>query len=261
MHRQFQGLEDTVYTRVMKEFSATIERLRDLTGAVAGSAEYCLQRWGAATSQPYILTTVRKYVARLMNMPTNPIVEITPDLELIQQYSRRALKTLNLYLEVLRNPVAVMAPVSWMKVFDNLKRTYFPVTVKGQTRIEWPVDKKYPPFVCDEGMVVELFSILIANALESFSPKGTLEISGSFSSDRVTLTFKDNGIGIPLENRARLFLPFFTTKPGHIGLGLTRAQLLARVLKAEIRYEPLDKGSIFVLDLPAGSVAASPPAQ
>ena len=53
---------------------------------------------------------------------------------------------------------------------------------------------------------------------EIYSPKlkiTTREMGNSFE-----IRLRDNGIGIPAENRDKLFQPFFTTKPTGEGTGL-----------------------------------------
>ena len=42
--------------------------------------------------------------------------------------------------------------------------------------------------------------------------------------DIVTIVVEDNGPGLAAAERERLFEPFFSTKPGRIGLGLARAR-------------------------------------
>jgi signal transduction histidine kinase len=78
---------------------------------------------------------------------------------------------------------------------------------------------------------------------------------------RVELSISDDGCGIPEENQARLFTPFFTTKsshPGTLGLGLPAvADALARH-GGSIRVDSKEgEGSTFVLELPC----VSPPSR
>jgi signal transduction histidine kinase len=51
-----------------------------------------------------------------------------------------------------------------------------------------------------------------------FNP--TLSLSTRKSGDRVEVGIRDNGTGIPLDVRDKLFMPFFTTKPVNEGTGL-----------------------------------------
>jgi len=51
---------------------------------------------------------------------------------------------------------------------------------------------------------------------------GQIKISaGKPDNRRVSLEFRDNGPGIPEEILPQVFTPFFTTKPGGTGIGLT----------------------------------------
>jgi two-component system sensor histidine kinase PhcS len=53
--------------------------------------------------------------------------------------------------------------------------------------------------------------------------QGKIVVSAKNQGDRLIVTVRDNGVGVPTENLARLFEPFFTTKdPGQgTGLGLS----------------------------------------
>jgi CheY-like chemotaxis protein len=80
--------------------------------------------------------------------------------------------------------------------------------------------------------------------------------------DGAELVLVDTGEGIPSEIRPRVFDPFFTTRPGHLGLGLSVAE--AVVLRAGGRLE-LDRagasgGTRVTLWLPAVGRRPSPPA-
>jgi signal transduction histidine kinase len=50
--------------------------------------------------------------------------------------------------------------------------------------------------------------------------KPTLKVTTREAGDGVEITVHDNGSGIPLEIRDKLFQPFFTTKPTGEGTGL-----------------------------------------
>jgi signal transduction histidine kinase len=72
---------------------------------------------------------------------------------------------------------------------------------------------------------------------------------------RVSLTVRDDGVGIPQENVRHLFTPFFTTKPvgQGTGLGLAVCHGIATAHGGEIRVESRPgAGTRMTLDLPAG---------
>ena len=63
---------------------------------------------------------------------------------------------------------------------------------------------------------------LVDNAIEATDRRGTivLETAHDSSNSLVRVTVADDGAGIPLEEREKLFLPYYSTKGRGSGLGL-----------------------------------------
>jgi signal transduction histidine kinase len=73
----------------------------------------------------------------------------------------------------------------------------------------------------------------------------------------ILVSVRDNGVGIPPEDRERIFDRFYQARAGHIaghggmGLGLTIAKHLVELHKGQIWLESeVDKGSTFSFTLP-----------
>jgi two-component system nitrogen regulation sensor histidine kinase NtrY len=67
----------------------------------------------------------------------------------------------------------------------------------------------------------------------------------------VTLEIADDGIGMTPEVKARLFEPYFSTKPQGTGLGLAIASAVLADHQAFIRVrDNRPRGSRFVIELP-----------
>jgi nitrogen-specific signal transduction histidine kinase len=65
------------------------------------------------------------------------------------------------------------------------------------------------------------------------------------------VVFRDNGPGIPLEVREKVFTPFFTTKARGTGLGLPTARRLIEAHRGNIRIEcPPQGGTAVTVELP-----------
>ena len=70
----------------------------------------------------------------------------------------------------------------------------------------------------------QVFTNVMKNALEAVDGKrseGRVEVNLVAAGDRATVEVADNGVGIAVEDRDRIFLPFFTTKPSGTGLGMS----------------------------------------
>lgn len=96
---------------------------------------------------------------------------------------------------------------------------------------------------------------LLMNALQALEqvdkvPR-TLRLSITSSDKTAELTIADNGLGIPPDVLPHLFEPFFSTREGGLGLGLTLCETLATGMGGQLSAgNAADGGAVFTLTLP-----------
>src|SRR5690606_20021975 len=80
---------------------------------------------------------------------------------------------------------------------------------------------------------------LLKNAQQAVPEKrhGKMIISLSESAQEVTVSFHDNGTGIPEDVQPRVFTPNFTTKTSGMGLGLAITKQIIENAGGEIWFE------------------------
>jgi two-component system C4-dicarboxylate transport sensor histidine kinase DctB len=97
-----------------------------------------------------------------------------------------------------------------------------------------------------------VFNILL-NAAQAMNGSGRIEVAAAPRGARVALAIRDEGPGIPEADLARVFEPFYTTKPAGAGtgLGLAISSEIVHELGGELRSENRPGGgACFVVDLP-----------
>ena len=83
---------------------------------------------------------------------------------------------------------------------------------------------------------------------------GAIKVDTARRNDDILITVIDNGAGISAERRAKIFRPFYTSRNGAMGLGLTLANHLAAKYEGEIKVNSLpDQGTVTRITLPAGT--------
>ncbi len=93
---------------------------------------------------------------------------------------------------------------------------------------------------------------LLDNAIEATSAPGQVDLKVARRDGKVEIVVADTGSGIPLEDKKKLFLPYFSTKGRGTGLGLAIVHRIVADHGGTIRVEDNSPhGTVFTVELPA----------
>jgi len=115
----------------------------------------------------------------------------------------------------------------------------------------------------DPVMLQQVVVNLARNAIEAMRgappPRRTLEVSTVLDDDMAVVTIADRGCGIEPQAEARLFTPFFTTKPDGTGLGLHVCRSIVELHQGRLWFDTReDPGCTVCVALPTLGAPASP---
>ncbi|MEZ6234781.1 MAG: ATP-binding protein [Phycisphaerales bacterium] len=94
---------------------------------------------------------------------------------------------------------------------------------------------------------------LLVNAIDASRAApggGRVEVSASLQNGMAAVDVRDNGPGVPVALRRRLFQAFFTSKPDGLGLGLNISRGIVERCGGRLRYERDAAGTVFRFTLP-----------
>ena len=119
------------------------------------------------------------------------------------------------------------------------------------SRIEPPRLK----IVADPDLLEQALINLLKNALDAVRGRADAAVAlvCRLGESELVISVEDNGPGLPQGDTEAVFVPFFTTKPGGSGVGLTLSRQIVLAHGGRIEHERrAPHGAIFRLVLPAG---------
>ena len=109
----------------------------------------------------------------------------------------------------------------------------------------------------DKNQLLRVFNNLVKNALQAIPSDrpGNVEITLEKAEHRAIVKVKDNGIGIPDDQKEKVFVPNFTTKSSGMGIGLAMAKNIVESTGGYIWFETtLNEGSTFFVEFPVEQI-------
>lgn len=199
------------------------------------------------------------FVQRLKNVlisTGNVSDEIMVPLQFIEQSAirqRALVSDIQLYLAATQ-PRAVIEPVSVADILAKVLKHHAALIQKTKAQIEYG---ELPAVMIDRPRLYDIFNILIDNALHyrrlDTPPK--IRIYGENHGQRIRYYVEDNGIGIPVEYRERVFLVFerlqVNNDQSSTGVGLAIVRRILESCDGTVSLqETAVNGTTVVFDLP-----------
>jgi signal transduction histidine kinase len=154
-------------------------------------------------------------------------------------------------------------PVALMPLIAQAVEACQSEIARRQHRLELHVAPLPVMIDADSTRIVQMMSNLLNNAVKYMRNGGTIRVVTELEGERVVVRVCDEGIGIAPDAVARVFDPYVQVGVGPlhtqglgIGLALVRSIAEGHGGTVEARSEGLDRGSEFIVRLPA---VVSPP--
>jgi C4-dicarboxylate-specific signal transduction histidine kinase len=155
------------------------------------------------------------------------------------------------YRKVSQWPAPTMAAVDLQGLFNRLQQAVGPAwtTRGGSTSFE--LASPSLRLLADDGQLEQVLLALIHNAEQAtagqLDPRLWVQARQS-RGGRLQIVVRDNGPGVPAGVERQIFLPFFSTREGGNGIGLTVVRQLMVGMGGRVRHvRPLERGAAFVL--------------
>ena len=174
------------------------------------------------------------------------------DLKVIEEEIDRINEILDRFLRFAKPAPPLLERTEVASIFEETLQLVRPRMEKQRVHVEREF-QALPIILMDREQMKQVALNLLLNAVQAMPSGGTLTIRGQNSKDGqwIIISIQDSGIGIPDEDMNKLFDPFFSTREGGIGLGLSIAHRIIDQHHGKIEVESAPgKGTLFTLWLP-----------
>ncbi|MBS0190055.1 MAG: hypothetical protein JSR52_02785 [Planctomycetes bacterium] len=146
-----------------------------------------------------------------------------------------------------------------MPILDSIASLLDPMLGERGLRLEFDIEEGLSTIRTDQRLFELIFKNLVENSAKFAFEQSVIRLQGRRLGDSTVWRVIDKGIGIPLDQQARIFDRFFQVDPSRTGppkrrgtgLGLAIVQNAVRALGGSIRVESVwQQGTTMIVELP-----------
>ncbi len=128
-------------------------------------------------------------------------------------------------------PVPQKSKVLVKELVDSVEQLMNPELTKNNITFKSFIFPEDLEIYADVNQIEQVLINLILNAKDAVqtAEKPEIEIKSKISGNKISIEIIDNGVGIPVEQMDKIFIPFFTTKEKGSGIGLSLSRQIMQL--------------------------------
>lgn len=171
-------------------------------------------------------------------------------LDVIGERGEALIRFVQSYRILTRVPQPKISEIGTCALLDSLNILVSPFKEGVKTKIKF--HHPHPDFIMyvDEQMLIQVIINLVKNSIEAIGNRDDGQINVFFTlieDHTVRIDVADNGPGIPDDVRDEIFVPFFTTKEGGTGVGLSYSRQIIRAHGGSINFKTKPGETVFTI--------------
>ncbi|MDE5944376.1 MAG: ATP-binding protein [Rikenella sp.] len=192
------------------------------------------------------ITSISDSLVERIDPNDNP--QVRQGLETISTTAKGLISFVESYRKFTRLPAPQPTLFYVRELMESLRPLALATVPEGARPVEIRLSVEPEDLIlhADRGLVSQVAINLLKNAIEATLevPDPQIDFSATVNSrEQVILTVANNGPSIPPEVADHIFIPFFTTKTGGSGVGLSLSRQIMRLHGGTLKYRPGTEGT------------------
>jgi len=174
------------------------------------------------------------------NLNIENLADIQAALEIIQKRANGLNDFVDAYGKLTRIPGPNFRPFPIAELFERLEKLIGPQLVGNRVSFESLIESEDLRVTADSQLIEQVLINLVLNAIDALAETTNprVRISACINNHgRTLISVTDNGPGIVADVVEKLFVPFFTTKKGGSGIGLSLSRQIMHLHRGELTVQ------------------------
>ena len=184
------------------------------------------------------------------NLSKEDISDIKTAVGTIQKRSEGLLHFVDDYRSLTRIPKPDFEIFKIQTLFSRIQNLMKNEMIEKKINFETKIDPESLELTADPELIEQVILNLMINAIFAVNDSKDPMIQLTSSIDergKIIIQVEDNGIGITEEDQEKIFIPFFSTKKGGSGVGLSLSRQIVRTHGGSIRVNSKPGETVFTL--------------
>lgn len=207
------------------------------------------------------ITTIKSYAETLMDYK-----DVDPDLsyKFLNVIDKECDRMARIVRDLLQLSNLDYNKTKWQKVKCSVKELIEDIIIKlefsikeKKHKVTLDIEEDLPNIFIDKDGIEQVILNIISNAIKYTPNNGNINITVLRQDENIIISIKDNGIGIPEEDKERIFERFYRVDKGRsrelggTGLGLSIAKEIVEAMGGKIQLESkFNVGTEVIVSLP-----------